>query len=326
LTSDIKRCIKCQNTQPVFNKPGETQGLYCYDCKEDDMIDVKNKKCSKCTTRASYGFPLNSPMFCYSHREDGMILNPTKRCIVENCREKAEYGIRTHVHCFKHKEEKEISLVERECVRCKRIDVVNADQVCINFCLKSNEEFDIYKKRQKHKENRVLEILRKEIGEPTRIDNIIPSECGKETESRPDIVYDCKTHVVIIECDEFAHRGECKKGEDNRMKNVYYSFEGSNVVFVRYNPDNYKHINGKRAKDSQVVKEETLINWVKYLMKTEPQEILSVLYLFYDGYEKTDTPIYIDPYEEKLYMCRDCNLEFYIEDVYKVHNKKYHNV
>ena len=40
-------CIDCNETVPCFNYKG-LKPLYCVNCKEDDMIDVINKKCIDC--------------------------------------------------------------------------------------------------------------------------------------------------------------------------------------------------------------------------------------------------------------------------------------
>jgi len=57
---DVKnlKCIICKIKQPNFNNPNEVKGLYCANCKTDDMIDVKNLKCksSWCSTRVGYKY------------------------------------------------------------------------------------------------------------------------------------------------------------------------------------------------------------------------------------------------------------------------------
>ena len=34
-------CVK----RPIYNKPGETKGVFCNEHKSEGMVDVKNKKC-----------------------------------------------------------------------------------------------------------------------------------------------------------------------------------------------------------------------------------------------------------------------------------------
>ena len=40
-----KKCIKCNNKQPVFNYENEKKALYCGDCRLENMIDVISKRC-----------------------------------------------------------------------------------------------------------------------------------------------------------------------------------------------------------------------------------------------------------------------------------------
>ena len=44
-------CLKCNKKRPVFNKEGEKSATHCGNCKEEDMIDVKNPKCLKCKNK-----------------------------------------------------------------------------------------------------------------------------------------------------------------------------------------------------------------------------------------------------------------------------------
>ena len=50
-----KKCEKCKEKRPLFNKEGEKKGRFCFDCKEPGMVDVKNKKCKTylCDIRAT---------------------------------------------------------------------------------------------------------------------------------------------------------------------------------------------------------------------------------------------------------------------------------
>ena len=258
------------------------------------MIDIKNKKC-KCGTSATYGFPQNSPTCCVSCKKAGMISKPNSKCRIRSCGEKARYGTKTPIHCELHKRGNDIDLVERNCVKCGKLDVVNQAGICVNFCLISDEGMKIYQKNQKTKQDRVLKVLTTKIGKPSLVDKIVDRDCGKE---RPDIVYDEKTFNIIVETDENQHKhGYCPEGERNRMRNIYMACEGKPVVFIRYNPDNY-YVNGKLQKTSLKKREETLIRWINHFQKMDSLKCaLSVLYLFYDNYDETKQKIEeIKPY------------------------------
>ncbi len=311
-----KKCIVCRKTQPNFNYEGETKPTHCSKCALPNMIDVKNPKCSLCKTSASYGIPLNRPTRCVSHKEDGMISNPRANCLKRGCRNKALFGTNKPIHCEEHKNDNDINLVERKCVCCDRIDVVDSNGFSVNYCSK-DKEFESYRKRIKIEEERVYKIISAECGKPDSTNKKISNDCGDE--EKPDFIYDCKTHMVVVEADERAHRDRCKLGEFNRMKNIFMSFGGTPVVFIRYNPHPHKE-NGKTVKVPQSKKEETLVKWVRYLKDIEPTELCSVVYLYYD--ENDTTQFRIDPYDSKVYKCGECDNEYHIESMFLKHALK----
>lgn len=294
-----KMCIKCNNKRPSFNYESENSVLYCFDCKEPNMIDIKCKKCTICNKRASYGIPHNQPTRCAIHKTVGMILKPRSRCIYENCSELAEYGIFKPIHCFTHKQSEDINLVERLCVRCDRLDVVNNDGICVNFCMK-DDEYNIYKKRLKRKEKRVYDIVQEKCGVFDYCNQTIVSRCYKDDLDKPDCGYDCKTHDLYIECDENQHKDRCPKIEFERMINVYHQLEGKPVIFIRYNPDRFNFLSKSKSNLSQRKREEILINWVNFFRTVEPYNGVYVLYLFYDNneIESYTKEMAVDPYNK----------------------------
>ena len=285
------KCIKCKKTQPHYGYQGD-KATHCKKCSSPTMIDLKNPKCTICDTRASYGLPLNRPSRCSSHKEHGMIQNPRKKCSNIGCTNYSMYGLTTPIHCEEHKNSNDIILVERTCKKCGKIDIVNHEGICMNFCLLETEGLKQYQKRQKLKEERIVNLLTKQFGKPDVQNKIIDSDCGKE---RPDIVYDCKTHVLVIEVDERQHKGyECKRntqGEIERMINIYMALGYEKVFFIRYNPDSYK-VNDKVVKTPNSVREDVLVKWISKLMRKHDLPNLGVMYLYYDEYVSTDQDYY----------------------------------
>ena len=129
-----------------------------------------------------------------------------------------------------------------------------------------------------------------------------------------------KTHHINNEVDEHQHDGngytpEC---DVDRMKNLCMANGGMKTVFIRYNPDPYIDHEGKKQKTPEKKRLETLGNWVRYLSEKEPEYMFSVVYLFYDGYNPSQTKLYeIDPYDlKKRYTCEDCEETFYLKSMY----------
>ena len=271
------------NTRPTYNKIGETKRLYCNQHKLPGMIDVKNKTCQEpgCSTQPSYGIPGHPPTYCAQHskNKEGIIKNPRSICNNNKCRELALYGLSTPLHCEDHKEKKELNLVERKCVNCELFDVLDKNKKCMD-CDPTN-----FKVKRLYKQNKIKHLLDAKGFKYTQSDITIDNaKCGKE---RPDFLFDCKTHQLILEVDENQHRERACECEQTRMVNITNSL-GMPTVFLRYNPDDYK-VKNKKVKTSDKQRHETLIRWLKYYMKTPPtsqKEFLRVIYMYYDGFEK----------------------------------------
>lgn len=256
-----------------------------------------------------------------------MISKPRARCRKRECKERAEYGIQTPIHCEQHKDDNDINLIEKKCVKCERIDILNKEGLCVNFCVPISID-NIYRKRQRLKERRVLDLLKKELGPPYIYDKIIPNECKDRT--RPDIVYifrdenKCPSLYIIVEVDENQHKSYCERGEYKKMKETFTTIMGENidarVLYIRYNPDNYRDSQNRQMKTPQTTREETLVRWIKYLPNNFPKEKLSVLFLFYDGYEESHRTIHpLDPYDLYSYECEICDKEFFSESQLLTH-------
>jgi hypothetical protein len=313
---DVKN-KRCQaqgcNKQPNFNKEGESIGIFCVEHKEPDMIDVKNKRCQEkgCRKLANYAQPGVFPEYCFGHKKLGMIYKPRKRCEGGedgDCKEMAMYGMERDkpLRCEDHKLEDDYNLAERECVICKKIDVLNKEGICINFC--SMEERDrMMKKRVKKHEEMICNLLREEIDiSCTYRDEVVDRSCSNK---RPDFVYHCGTHIVIVEVDEDQHKsykctsyGDNKegkmKGENIRMFEIAQSFDGLPVFFLRYNPDNYR-VNGVLGKCPMSKRHDLLIKWVRKCIR-ELRVGFNVKYLFYDDFEESDGS-FIEIREDDVY-------------------------
>jgi hypothetical protein len=269
-----------------------------------------------CKTRPYYGIPANKPTYCARHKKENMIKNPAKYCNIENCKNIATYGINITKHCQDHKKDEEILLVERKCKDCGTVDILSSNKLCLTYCEKA-KEYDQYKKYIKHKQLRVQKILTERIGKPDRIEESIDTDCGSE---RVDFMYECKTHNVGIEPDENQHKYNCELGEFNRMKNIFFALgQDAPLIFIRYNPDNYR-VNGILQKIPQSKREDELIRWVKHYMENIPEDICSILYLFYDEYSQENVKIFpFDPYDTRTFCCEKCGEDFYIESMFDDH-------
>ena len=82
-----KKC-KCGKSVPYFNFKEFKKAICCSKCKEQGMIDIKNKKC-KCGRQPCFNFHYSTkPICCSKCKEVGMIDIKNKKKNIDNKRTK----------------------------------------------------------------------------------------------------------------------------------------------------------------------------------------------------------------------------------------------
>jgi hypothetical protein len=201
------------------------------------------------------------------------------------CREPALYGTNyIPRHCETHKADGEQNLVERECVSCHLIMILNMTEHC-EYCDPAT-----FASARLVKQNALFDYLDARTDQPatqstdTMVDGGI---CGKE---RPDRVYDLGDKIVILECDEHQHRDRACDCEQTRMANLGQTFGGVPVYFIRWNPDDYSP-ESDRKEPELLAKRHKLVGDLlrdikKRKVKMPTDSLVSVIYLYYDGWDK----------------------------------------
>jgi hypothetical protein len=266
----------CTTLSRNYDVPGG-KGRFCASHKEPGMVDVKTPKCEECDTSARYGLPGCKPARCAQHRLSGMLFRPRARCTV--CRKPALYGQNFFAsHCEAHREEEDQNLMERTCVSCGLLMVLDANNKC-EFCDPTRFETN-----RLAKQNALMTYLDKHKLRGNSTDVVIEKgACGLE---RPDRVFEFDDKVVILECDEHQHKDRQCSCEQTRMVNLGQSFGGTPVYFLRWNPDAYAPGDGRNPEP--VVRRHKLV--ADYLHQIEdgyvdlPNALVSVLYLYHDGW------------------------------------------
>jgi hypothetical protein len=296
-----RKCLSCDKS-PCYNYSEESVPIYCKEHKLINMVDIVHNVCYKeeCLTKATYGYCSKQVSSCFKHKDDKMFKKPRRFCVEENCKEIATYGIKEPTHCEDHSMKDEFCLIVSTCTKCERKDeILDLEGLCLNFCSLIKLD-DNHKKRQKQKENIMINYLDEYVKLPNNIiriqdDKTIETFCNSY---RPDRLYDCGTHAVIVECDEFQHKYKniCSKYRDiehaelSRMHEVYNSI-GLPCIFLRWNPDNFT-VNGvinKKYNNRERLK--LLVKWIEHCFTMVPDKYLSPVkykYLFYDNFNEAD--------------------------------------
>jgi hypothetical protein len=113
---------------PVFNIPTETKGLYCFDHKLENMIDIKSKRCIQegCMKHPTFNIPTETKgLYCAEHKVVGMEYITTHRCIHEGCTKLPSFNLpmeTKRLYCFDHKTPEMINVTKKHCqhAKCKQ--------------------------------------------------------------------------------------------------------------------------------------------------------------------------------------------------------------
>jgi hypothetical protein len=143
-----------------------------------------------------------------------------------------------------------------------------------------------------------------------RHDKGIPDRFCKEVRSRTDFLFDCGTHLVELEVDQFEHRNYEESCELARQYNIVAA-TGLPVHFIRYNPDSFS-IDGKKVRLGEKRRHALLERELKSAMAQAPEggEMVRIVHLFYsregpfekpeDGFVVEDTAIVAERFDELM--------------------------
>ncbi len=307
---DIKanKCEKeeCQ-IQPTYNYKGEKKGRFCFDHKLDEMIDVVNPVCIEeyCKTRPSFNYENEiKPLYCASHKKENMIDVVHKTCIKEGCNTQPTYnyeGETIALYCSSHKLNDMIDIRHKSCKNewCDiRVSNPKYEGYCLH-CFANMFPDKPVSRNYKTKERSVVAFVKSTFPEYSWVcDKIIENGCSKR---RPDIFCDLGYQVLIIEVDENQHIDYDCSCENKRIMEISQDINHRPLIFIRFNPDDYKKeevritscwgigksgtCSIKRNKKSEWEERlQTLQNQIVYWTNPENQtnKTVEVVQLFYD--------------------------------------------
>lgn len=293
LTANLaRRCIKCRLKLAAFSGEKTKEPVYCASCREYGSQRVVGNFCiyENCCKLASFGFPGTVPAFCAVHRQNGTIFRPRRNCAAEDCRDFAVFGTGSPLHCEIHKQPEELDLIQKTCNSCGLISIVTMAGLCSYCDLTNNRPTYMHRQRIINSLLQTTNFSAELVG----VDQLVAeNSCGRE---RPDFVWDCSTHFVILEVDENQHKSYPKECEIIRMINIAQSLGGPPVVFIRYNPDSYR-TKKLMYNTRQSFRHKTLITFLKEILRTPPINFTEAVYIFYDGWEGLPRREIVQKYE-----------------------------
>ena len=263
---------KCK-TRPIYNYDGdgETTGIYCVVHKLEKMVNVVSKTCiyDGCTIQPNFNFSTEKKqLYCSTHKLEGMVDIFHKTC-------KNDW-------CYTRVQDK----YDGYCLFCY-INMFPDKPVTRNY---------------KTKEFSVVEFIKNKFPNMDWIsDKIIQGGCSKK---RPDLLLDLGYQIIIVEIDENQHINySC---ENKRVMEISQDLSHRPIIFIRFNPDDYKIKNKiilscwkidkrgilvikKTKKEEWYERLNILSNQIIYW--TQPRNIsnktIETIQLFYDEYQNT---------------------------------------
>jgi len=301
---DIKhpKCITCKITRPVFGNINDKIAKYCYLCKLDGMIDIHTTKCVVCQNKIpSFGLPNDKkPKYCSSCKLDGMVDIKNPKCII--CKITRPYfGLpndKIANYCNTCKLDGMTNMIDPKCKSewCNTIITKKYDGYCA-YCYMHLFPDKPLTRNYKTKELAVSQFIKNNFTNIDIItDKIIQSGCSRR---RPDILIDLGEQIIIIEIDENQHTDYDSTCENKRIMELSQDVNHRPIVFIRFNPDDYKTVLGnitscwginkngictiKKTKEIEWKERlNKLKNTIEFWIENKTEKTIKIVQLYYD--------------------------------------------
>jgi hypothetical protein len=235
---------------PNFNNPGETSGKFCNGHKKPEMVDVVHKKCEHtgCNKIPNFNNPgETNGKFCNGHKEPEMVDVKNKKCEHDGCYKQPNFNLKNSKNgrfCDGHKQPDMVNVINKTCLHdwCDTQITKKYEGYCLR-CYIYKYPYNTITKNYKTKETNVVEFIKASFPNYTWIsDRIVQDGCSRR---RPDLLLDFGDFIFIIEVDENQHVDYDNSCENRRIMEISRDLGHRNIVFIRFNPDDYI-IGGKK--------------------------------------------------------------------------------
>jgi len=284
-----KPCICGYSSRPNFNFEG-LKPEYCSKCKEDGMINVTHKKCFCGKVQASFNYEGMTPLYCCNCKLEGMVQLKKRVCIECNVYQaNFNYIDQKPMYCSKCKKDGMENLV----CKCKNQDCYRyGNQKYKYYCTHCFENLFpndplTSNIRIKSKENYVRDFLNFNFDGFIHDNPLYTGNCDCTHRRRIDHRKLIGNTLLCIETDEFQHKKYDETDEEIRYDDLYM-LHGGKFIFIRFNPDSYINTYGTKVnpcmKRRTDVLEKEIYEQIARIENDENEELLEIVYLFYDGY------------------------------------------
>jgi len=115
-------------------------------------------------------------------------------------------------------------------------------EICFCFKFPNNPRSTRYKIKERYLIDELKQVY------PSKnitmvLDKTVEGGCSLR---RPDVLIECLTHSIIIECDEHQHKKDSYSCDNKRLMELFNDLGNRPLVLLRFNPDSYKNKKGKQ--------------------------------------------------------------------------------
>lgn len=272
---------------PSFNKKLTDPPKYCFDCKTDEMIQVRSRRCTNCNQhRATYG--ITKASHCSMCKTNDMHdLNHTK----------CTCGKATPSFHFPHESKPKYcnqcrleGMVDKTNVMCPDCPIGQRGNVkyrnYCTFCFANRFPYDPLTRaiRTKSKENQVKAFINANFDGFVHDQSIHLGGCDCTSRRRLDHYKLIGNTFLVIETDEYQHKRYDQNDEEVRYDDLYMIHSGK-WIYIRFNPDSYIYKREKRHTSMksrlQTLKKE-IEKQINRIQHGENSELVEIIHLYYD--------------------------------------------
>ena len=284
----------------------DTQPRYCSTHKLDGMIDAKHPKCIHldCNKQSSFGTSNGKPLYCLEHKPLDSFDVSHKLCEFSNCIIRPIYnyfGIKGGRYCAEHKLNGMVDINYTKCISewCQDLGQYSkSDGYCMHCYIHLFPDKPVVR-NYKTKERAVVEYVHNEFPNVSWIsDRKIYDGCSRR---RPDLFLDLGYNIIIVEIDENQHDQYDCSCENKRLMEISQDVSHRNIVFIRFNTDEYLDKNGSLIKSCWKLNKQGMFCisssnqnlWMKrlgvlkeqiqYWMDNSSDKMVEIVQLFYDA-------------------------------------------
>ena len=239
------------------------------------------RKCVEptCDKYPIYNYEGEKAKYCVIHKLENMVNVVSKTCIHPNCKKQPVFNVEGQtkgLFCSEHKSENMVDVKHKTCKT--HLCNIRVKDKYDGYCLRcyihlfpDNPNARNYKTKEKN----VTDFITINFQNLNWIiDKKVQDGCSKR---RPDLLLDLGYQIIIIEIDENQHADYDCSCENKRIMELSKDVGHRPIIFIRFNPDDYKNINNENITSCFGIDNRSGVLIVKKSKQKEWNERLNVL-------------------------------------------------